>query len=286
MPKLLFVFENKDEKIWRDGLWQALNRLGEQGYEITKVNLYDSKYPYETTAGTVHTPVPDYLEAQVKEEGYDFVLGWGGFNSLVDRTLQSIKGVKKGLCIGGVVFPPEGMFSYNVLFYETNWYRPTINQHHNIRHAFGINEEIFHPSEPPTETEDKFWDWTTVGCFADWKRQTYLSKKEGRKIAVGDVQKSNMRESMAIVNHLLNNGVAVMDMQTPEFIADLFRQSKNVYIPANVIGGGERAVLEARACRANVEIEPDNPKLSELLGTVVWDSKYYAKQLKEGIESC
>ena len=62
--------------------------------------------------------------------------------------------------------------------------------------------------------------------------------------------------------------------------------AETIYIPASTIGGGERAVLEARACERNVEVEPDNPKLQELLTCTVYEEKYYASQLKRGIKKC
>ena len=62
--------------------------------------------------------------------------------------------------------------------------------------------------------------------------------------------------------------------------------SKNVYIPASIQGGGERAVLEARACNIKVTIEDDNPKLKELLTSQIYDHHYYSDQLNYGIKKC
>lgn len=41
----------------------------------------------------------------------------------------------------------------------------------------------------------------------------------------------------------------------------LYNQAHTVFIPAPVEGGGERAVLEARASGVAVEVAADNPKL-------------------------
>lgn len=38
-----------------------------------------------------------------------------------------------------------------------------------------------------------------------------------------------------------------------------------MYVSDNVLGGGERAVLEARSLGVNVIIEDDNPKLKEVV---------------------
>jgi hypothetical protein len=52
-----------------------------------------------------------------------------------------------------------------------------------------------------------------------------------------------------------------------------------VYVPDDVFGGGERAVLEARSLGVQVAIEDDNPKLKELLTSPIYDHVYYAQQL-------
>jgi hypothetical protein len=70
-----------------------------------------------------------------------------------------------------------------------------------------------------------------------------------------------------------------------ERLARYYQNAKCVYVPADIYGGGERAVLEARASDCIVKIEEDNPKLKELLDSPLWDEHYYAIQLKKGIET-
>lgn len=173
------------------------------------------------------------------------------------------------------------MEEYNVLFYETAWYRSTIEQHPNIVHAFGVNTSIFHKMNYP-----RYWDYITVGAFADWKRQGYMAEKTGRRLAVGQVQRNNLKESLGIVAHLVGEGVCVSDSVSPEELAIMYNMSKTVFIPAASLGGGERAVLEGRACGCDVEIKPDNLKLAELVTSPIWNEDYYASQLKKGIDSC
>jgi hypothetical protein len=68
------------------------------------------------------------------------------------------------------------------------------------------------------------------------------------------------------------------------FFASLADQTaKAVYVPDDVLGGGERAVLEARSLGVDVVIEEDNPKLAELLDSPIYDHAYYATQLSFGI---
>ena len=275
--KLLFIYDHQYPEKWRDGLWAALNLLEKRGIELTKVNIQDYMH------GKIKMPFP---------MDFDFVLGWGAFNSEVDRTIQSYADghystkPKFGLCIAGNSFPPEGQDKYDVLFYETEWYLPQIQHHKNVVRAFGINSDIYKPIADSV----LIWDYTTVGAFALWKRQHLLKNKAGYKLAIGEIQKGNMSESIKIMGSLLLEGVAVSDMVEPEVLANIYNSSARVYIPAEINGGGERAVLEARACGRPVSVEQDNPKLIELLH---WNERsgvpnhhFYSEQLLLGIESC
>ncbi len=161
------------------------------------------------------------------------------------------------------------------------WYAPQIKSHRNIVYAFGINSMIYNR----WKWDSKIWDYVTVGAFAIWKRQGKITKKPGMKLAVGEIQKDNLSESMAIVSELLANKVMVSDMVPPSELAKIYHAAKTVYIPADEKGGGERAIWEARACGCNVEIEKDNFKLRELLTGPVRDQNYYARQIKKGINS-
>ncbi len=261
-PRILFVYDMEPwlVSMWDDGLYEAL-RLLEMVFDIDRHNLLDGTNP----------PLPKY----------DFVLGWGAFNSPVDNFLQKSPYKKKGLCVGGNARDPIGMEKYDVLFYETDWYLPQIMAHRNPIHAFGVNTSIFKPIEDAVP----IWDWLTIGAFAIWKRQDKLLDKGGYKMAVGQMQRGNILESMQIVSKLISNGVCVSDSVFPDTLAKIYNSSAKVYIPADVYGGGERAVLEARACGRPVEVEFDNPKLKELLKSPVWDEHYYADQLRKGIEA-
>lgn len=270
--KLLFVYNmpKAQEAIWMDGLWMALLTL-EKDIEITKCNL--SQKPG--------------LE---DSEEYDFILGWGAFNSPVDLFLQKLKDtypeVKMGLCIAGNAFSPTGANKYDVLFYETKWYRPQINFHPNIVHAFGINADIFNEPMMPFPI---VWDYIGVGSLSLWKRWEKMKDKKGQRLVVGQYQIADSvssDESLRIANDLLRNGIMVSNSVHPFDLQNLYHWSKTLYIPANINGGGERAILEARACGLSVEIEEDNEKLHELLTCPVYTHEYYAQQLKKGIEKC
>lgn len=269
--KILFIYDSEYEV--KDGLWAALNLL-EKDFEIFKLNLKDPHIDRDLATWP------------------DFVLGWGGFNSAVDDYISKFdtRGhIKKGLCIGGNAFKIDSNrnLNYDVLFYETEWVRHYLEldlHHNNLIHAFGVNTHIYYDMNKMPLI--KAWDYITVGAFAYWKRQSLLVQKEGTKLAIGQIQRNNLNESIDIIGNLILGHCAVSDMVSPERLALIYNSAKTCYIPADLMGGGERAVLEARACGLSVEVEDDNPKLKELLTSPVWDEKYYAKQLKEGILKC
>lgn len=259
--RLAFVYKHDYPHLWKDGLWAALKLLEEE-WEVEMFNI------------STISSIPDT---------FDFYLGWGAFGSPADRMLRG-KPWTKGLCVGGMPSPEStgtDALNYNVLFYETEYFRPTIEYHPNIVHAFGVNTDIFYPMVLP-----KVWNYISVGAFAKWKRFEMLATKGGDRLAIGEIQKGNPEESYDIIYHLLTNGCAISDMVEPGKLAVLMNMSDIAYVPADINGGGERTVLEARACSIPVQVESDNPKLKELLYSEVYDHHYYANQLKKGIESC
>lgn len=253
----LFVYYHEYPEYWKDGLYKAIEQLG-----FDKHNLIDG---------------------DVDLSKYDFILGWGGFGSPADQFIRvRCKDKKKGLCIAGNAIPPYDINYYDVLFYETEWYRPQIEEHKNIVHAFGVNTDIY----KETYHMGKTIDYLTVGSFSNWKRQGFMLMRTGKRLAIGEIQRDNREESMRIIEDLLDMGVMVSGMIEPEELVNYYNTADTVYIPADINGGGERAILEARACGCKVEIENDNPKLKELLDCPVWDHNYYADQLKKGIDQC
>lgn len=258
-PKLLFLYELSPELHTEDGLHTAIEILKDE-FEITKKNIKQEKVDFN---------------------GFDFVLGHGGWKSNVDNLIKANREVinKCGLCIGGNINLPEQMFLYDALFCETNWYLPQIENHPNARIAFGINKEIFNEGNP----EHKMFDYLGVGAFALYKRWGLMTNKKGVRLVVGEIQKNNPIESMGIVGMLIASGIGVIPNVEPKILAKFYRQSKTVYLPAEIIGGSERAVLEARACGCKVEVEEDNPKLKELLTCEIPSAYDYAKQLSIGI---
>jgi hypothetical protein len=255
--KVLFVSDYKFKL--NDGINKAVNILGFDRY-----NIGDE--------------IPNFEE-------YDFVLGHGAFHSRVDGLLRSLRYYKnKGLCIGGNTHRQDTN-DYQVLFYETEWVKNFLNLQGNLVHAFGTNTQLYNTNDI-TLNRYKCFDYISVGSLAKWKRHELLKNKKGVKMVIGEIQKGNYQESFEIANELMKQGIGVLPQIDDLRLATIYHSSRNVYVPADIFGGGERAVLEARACGINVEVEDDNPKLKELLTSPIWDENYYANQLKKGIELC
>lgn len=258
LTKILFVYDHEKPEYWMDGLREAL-RLLEKKYEIQYWNRNELPSGYTKP---------------------DFILGWGAFGSRVDTFLQQLP-EKKGLCIAGNTNPPTGADNYDVLFYETKWYREQIKFFPNIVQAFGVNKTIYKPIY-----KTKVFDYLGAGCLAKWKRWDKMLNKEGKRIVIGDYQRNNEAESSEIALNLLKGGVIVSDQMRPTDLVEFMNMAHTIYVPSDVYGGGERLVLEAKACGLNVEVEDDNPKLKELVDLeVIPDQVFYAERLIEGIES-
>ena len=117
---IVFVYYHKYEEYWKDGLYGAVKLL-EKNYDVIWHNLYKK---------------PKLI---VRKK--DFVLGWGAFFSPVDNAIKDLPN-KKGLCIAGVTIEPDHSFNYNVVFYETDWYKKQLAHPNKIK-AFGINTDIY-----------------------------------------------------------------------------------------------------------------------------------------------
>jgi len=260
--------------LWCDGLWAALQIL-DASWEITRWNLREG-VPDRTLLSTI-----------------DGILGWGAFRSPVDQYMHIAHYLQPklpiGLCIGGTAMPIQHADDYSVLFFETFWHKQQLPGDLNLKHAFGVHRKVYQkPNKADFEVLQRLaiWDYLSVGSFSRWKRHEKLLSMRGTKLAIGEIQHGNLQESIDIIGDLLLGGVAVSDMVPAEKLATLYATVGAVYIPAELHGGGERAVLEARSCGAKVIVEEDNPKLKELVTSPIYDEQYYADRLKEGMEAC
>jgi hypothetical protein len=198
----------------------------------------------------------------------------------------------KALLISGVADPPaeyEELVFYDLLYYETNWYRPKIAHHPKIQRAFGIDTSVMRPMPQMNKTIDSLF----VGWFANYKRPwlfgldqevahpAFEAHAQTNLVAIGKLD--GTPEAPELIASLQARGVKVMGEVPYQELAVIMNQAKQVHIPAHEHGGGERAVLEARACGTKVKIEEDNVKLKELLEGPILSASHYAKMLRSGL---
>lgn len=253
--KLSFVYNLEDE-YWNDGLKKAVDILSEK-WEVRKFNR-------------------DFVNYMT-----DFVLVWGAFGSEQERLVAELP-YPKGICVaGGPVSHPD-VHKFDVVFVESDWWKQQFRKVGvNARVAFGTNTEIFYDMK----LEQRPIDYLYPAAFAKWKRHEKFLLREGRKVAIGYMQPNDHeRECYDIC--LGDPDTLVIPRVKPSVLPWLYNQSKNVYIPSTLAGGGERTVLEALSCGCHVEVESDNEKLVKLLEQAkvhVPDHMEYAQKLRSGI---
>jgi hypothetical protein len=239
---------------WKDGFTGAIDILKNK-FNITMVNAMDNK-------NIDFTP-------------FDIIFFKEGFNGkYYNKYKNNIVNKKKGLFISCSNEIPKDtdMNIYDVLFYETEWYYNYANlkRHKNAYHAFGINTQVMKPLNL-----EKEYDVIFVGAIKSYKRPLKILKYPGKKICLG------VNSDNKMVEKLRSSGVEVREFIEYDELCMFYNKSKLCYIPCEIHGGGERAVLEARACGINVEVEPDNNKLKELLLSPIYSSEYYAEQIEK-----
>lgn len=248
-------------KKWHDGFTKAIDILRKDDFfQIKMINFFD--------------------DSNIELNDFDIVMIKWGFGSTMQNYAQhyfklKTKKCKIGLFISSIRQPTDHeMKFYDILFYETDWYKnyAKLNNHPHTYHAFGIDTDIM-----KFQSEQKKYDYIFVGNITEHKRPLNLINKKGKKLVVGFLENKN------IINELKKNDIEVLDFVEYSELAKLYNMSNNCYVPCKIDGGGERAVLEARSCGINVEIENDNKKLSELLESDIWDSVYYSNQIKRGL---
>lgn len=227
----------------------------------------------------VHPHNPDWKVNLTKVTDADFVLvrsDWGWYPDALAASRLARSGVPCGLVIAGSSRPQSLRQSlrYDVLFYETPWYEQFVHQHPFAVEAFGIDTRVMHATDTKRDI-----DWLFVGRLASFKRPERLLAKSGRRVIIGDLSSA----TEATKRRYLAHGIKLVDHVLPEELAAFYNRSHNVLVPCVLQGGGERAVLEGRACGCQVEIAADNPKLETLLRAPIPSHDKYAADLLAGI---
>lgn len=183
------------------------------------------------------------------------------------------------LFISGTRAPSDReLRTYDCVFYETETFlaRSRVGSRAPCAiHAFGVNTGALvrpHPAPPV------LYDYVFLGQFAVWKRPLLLLKKGGRRLAIGEPS------SGRIAAKLRRGGVTVVGFfGSNAALGPALATARTMYAPQTYDGGGERAVLEARAIGLAVEVAPGNPKLRELATSPIWTAEYCAARLAVGI---
>jgi len=174
---------------------------------------------------------------------------------------------------------------YDVIFYDKHWLKEVFSHHPLAVHAFGVDAgHTFRPSEHTSSRGPKLFDFVSVGIFAPWKRHEHILEKNGSRLVVGYGWRP--QESSELVSTLFSGGVAVWQNVHPSKMCQLYMNTQKLLMAANELGGGERVILEARACGLSVkdiEVAADNRKIAEFLDGPIYNSSYYSSQIALGI---
>mgnify|MGYP000061888348 CR=1 FL=1 len=213
---------------------------------------------------------PDY-------NGFDHVIFKQGFSDKrsIDAYADYVKKYGKkhtsSICISSShVMYRDDLFDH--LFYETEWYRRHAKMIRGT-HAFGLNTDFIRPMDVPKE-----YDWLMIGAVIGHKNPLKFLEKPGKKLWLGHVCDEELAKK------LTDAGVVIKQVPYSHMAKEISK-CKRLFCTCGDYGGGERAVLEARACGLEIELIPENTKLPELLGddVVKWNHKYYAEQIRRTV---
>jgi len=168
---------------------------------------------------------------------------------------------------------------YDLLFYETEWYKKYLSSRKIRIHAFGIDTDIMNG----TMSDEKSIDWLSIGVLKKYKRIESIFDKLGKKLVIGFDPKTPYSEQLK--KSMQENQVEFIPFMSYLELSSYYARTKNLLANGITQGGGERAILEARAYGCNIHVNPDNLKLKEMAECPIYDHHYYANQLKQGIEA-
>lgn len=271
---LLFSYGGKKVSGWNDGFPTALRYL--ETHTCTKIVWVDVSNT-KCTSEFRRNPKA-WLEANA-----DVVIvksNWGWIpEKFAWKKLRGIS-IPIILAVAGVATPPTKrdparFLFYKALLYEVEWYYPQIEQHPVVVHAFGVNDALL----KPIPHSPKIYDYIFIGQLGRYKRVQELMSRKGRRLALGTTVDGD------VVKQMKANGIEVIPAVPYNTLPAYLSMSQTLLAPMPVSGGGERAVLEARACGTNVEFseQNDNPKLLELATSPVWNHEYYAYRIMASV---
>ncbi|GAB3578062.1 glycosyltransferase family protein [Calidifontibacter terrae] len=248
-----------------DGFSAAMNMIATE-HDVRWLNVHPANADYRDQARHIG-------------EG-DVVLvrsDWGWYpDRLAARALVRTNRPSALLIAGSSPPPPRRQqLRYDALFFETPWYQRFIPHHPYARQAFGVDTSIMFD-----RGQSRDIDYLFVGRLASFKRPLRLLTKQGRRVAVGDFASA----PVDVVDKLVADGVELIDHVSQEELADLYNRAHVVFVPCVLQGGGERAIVEGRACGCEVEISDDNPKLASLLAGPISSHREYARIIEGSLQ--
>jgi hypothetical protein len=214
---------------------------------------------------------------------YELILFKGNFGVDYSKLInfKKTKKTKVGLIISSTHSPTKKELEYyDILFYETNWYynnNKLLQKFKHCYHAFGVDTNIMKYYNIILKDIDVL----SIGTFAKYKRQHLITQFEGTKVIYGNKYNN---DNNIIIKSLEDNGIIIKGAVSYSELAQIYNRSKLCYIPCTIDGGGERAILEARACGVNVQVESDNLKLQELCESKIYSHIDYAQSIENGIK--
>lgn len=270
MPEVVILYHiPKSQKIkyrnWKDGFTEGIKILKED-YNITWMNLADVQ------------PTVEELNQ------YDFIIAKTGWYDRVDNYLRKLKNLRtpRGIVVS-CSYPPyedRTLFFYDVVWYQTFYSTQFIDKHPAIFHAYGGNIKDF-KKLAWSKTEPKKYDVISIGILEPYKRFEKIVNFPGNsKLIIGNKNTQYYSENE---DFFKENQIEVIDFVPQNEIPKYILKAKQLYIPAELNGGGERIIMEFKGCGIPIIIEDDNPKLEEILRGPNWDEISYGEGIRRGL---
>jgi len=301
---------------WQDGLRGALTLLADK-WSVRVFAPYGEAQATVNGLGITMTPGAESCLQACKDWKPDVVLCWGSIDRPLHARVREL-GVPTALCFAGGSPSHANRENFDLIFVETDYHLPFF-EGCNVRKAFGINTDLFRP----TEWQRPHFLGVLPAAFAAYKRYDLFARAMGKDgLAVGQVQTQpdgSVFEAEVCHEVCLREGVTVIPRLVPYYLMPyIFGMAKTAVLTSTTYGGCDRTVLEALACEKPVVACKDNQKLKILLNgllpmaepdpkelrrvaeevAVTADRKglrqyvvdnfshyIYARQLREGIES-
>lgn len=194
-------------------------------------------------------------EAMIHGFRPDVILYWGALCEKFKPLVASYP-YKKAICYAGGPIVEDNVHGFDLYFVEsevnekdfTAFGKPWMR-------AFGVNEEIFKPSNAPKKYDAAYW-----GTHALWKGNDLFAEAVGPKgISIGQFQEHE-KECYLIPMEL---GCEVYPEMPREKLVEYINQSHTALNCSNVWGGGQRMTLEAMACNIPPIVMNGSPKNME-----------------------